>query len=194
MIGLYKPIKKYGVEKMKKKKIAIICCTAVFLLVIVSLILFFTSAKDVKNILNKEITLSESLDYCCGIDETDFTDDFSQIYSKNVSIKVNSIDEDENIATIEIKAPDFEKIMRSSIPENTDMDYDSRYELYMANVKENIASYPENDKTVTTVEVYLLEEKGTKISVNSAFVNAAFPNYNKLLNEVLIYSAGGENK
>lgn len=178
--------------KKQKKLILIGIITAVILIITAILLFVFNRDKDISRIVGKNISLSECLEYCSELDDVDLNDDFSKAYVKSVSIKVTDISEKDNIATVEIKAPPLDEILKTSIPENTDLEYEKVFKEYLSNINSKIETLSNEQLQTKVVEVSLTENKGTKILINNDFVNAALPNIDNMLSELLINMLGGD--
>ncbi len=175
---------------MKKKWIIVASVAALITAILVILIIGLTQnhekPKNLKDILNKEVTLTEGILYCDGVGDETLEDDFSKVYSQAVKINVESIDETAMIAKITIVAPPLKDILESHLPENADGDYDVVFASYMSNVYEAIRGYPEGDKVSTTIECKVIENNGLKLVPTNEFTEAMFPDVHQLLSELML--------
>ena len=175
---------------MKKKWIIVASVAALITAILVMLIIGLTrnheKPKNLKDILNKEVALTEGILYCDGVGDETLEDDFSKVYSQAVKINVESIDETAMVAKITIVAPPLKDILESHLPENADGDYDVVFASYMSNVYEAIRGCPEGDKVSTTIECKVIENNGLKLVPTNEFTEAMFPDVQQLLSELLL--------
>lgn len=175
---------------MKRKWIITASIAALVVAVLAVLFIGFThdheKPKNLNDILNKEVTLTEGILYCDGVGDETLEDDFSKVYSQAVKINVESIDETAKVAKATIVAPPLKDMLESCLPESTDGDYDAVFTSYMSNVYDAIRECPEEDKISTTIECKVIENNGLKIVPNNDFTEAIFPNVQQLLSEMLL--------
>ena len=175
---------------MKKKWIIAsaiaITVLAVAAILIVCLTQDHEKPKDLKDILNKEVTLMEGILYCDGVTDETFEDDFSKVYSHAATIKVESIDETTMMAKVTVVAPPLRDIMESCLPKDSDGDYDAVFTSYMSKIYDAIRDCPEGDKVSTTLECKVIEEDGLKLVPTGEFTDALFPDVQQLLSEVML--------
>ena len=174
-----------------RKKWIIAASIAFFVVAsVVILIIGFTQdheePKNLKDILNKEVTLAEGILYCDGVGDETLEDDFSEVYSQAVKINVESIDETAMVAKVTIVAPPLRDILESCLPESSNGDYDDAFTLYMSNVYDAIRECPEGDKVSTTIECKVIDNNGLKLVPNNDFTQAMFPDVQQLLSEILL--------
>lgn len=142
--------------------------------------------KNLIDILNKEVTLTEGILYCDGVDDETLGDDFSKVYSQAVKINVESIDETALVAKVTIIAPPLKDILEAHLPENTDGDYDAVFTSYMSNIYDAIRDCPEEEKISTTIECKAIERNGLKLVPTIEFTEAIFPDVQQLLSELML--------
>lgn len=142
--------------------------------------------KNLIDILNKEVTLTEGIIFFDGVDDETLEDDFSKVYSQAVKINVESIDETAMVAKVTIVAPPLRDILESCLPESGDEDYDTVFASYMSKVYDAIRDCPEEEKISTTIECKAIERNGLKLVPTIEFTEAIFPDVQQLLSELML--------
>ena len=151
-------------------------------------------SKDLREIVGKDIALSECITYCSDYSEEKLSDEFSKVYSDAVAVTVMSIDEEADSATIIVNAPPLKEILEDCLPDDTSGDFETLFDSYMKNVYKSISDYPSDDFTTTIVTCGIVDDEGLKFVINNDLTDAIFPNIQQLLAELLMETLVAEEE
>ena len=172
-----------------RKPILIGGIVVIVVAILLTTILILTNAKkDIKDIVGKQLSLSEGLSYCDGFADKKLDDDISKAFLSATTFKVVSIDDENATVMIEISAPPIKEILNNSLPKEDATDFDSAFEEYMDNVKNSISSTKQENLITTTINCSIIDTKGKKAVINNDFTSAIYPNIEEMLNELVLNS------
>lgn len=175
---------------MKLKKPILIGGIAVIVVAILltTILILINAKKDIKDIVGKQLSLSEGLSYCDGFADEKFDDDISKAFLSATTFKVISINDESATVMIEISAPPIKEILNNCLPKEDTTDFDNAFEEYMENVKKSISYTKQENLITTTVNCPIIDVKGQKAVVNNDFTSAVYPNIEEMLNELVLNS------
>lgn len=175
---------------MKLRKPILIGGIAVIIVAILltTILILINAKKDIKDIVGKQLSLSEGLSYCDGFTDKKLDDDISKAFLSATTFKVVSIDDENATVTIEISAPPIKEILNNCLPKEDTTNFDTVFEEYMENVKKSISSTKQENLITTTINCSIIDVKGQKAVVNNDFTSAVYPNVEEMLNELVLNS------
>lgn len=170
---------------MTKKNKLFLIIAFVLVAVIIAVTLFAVLEKNsgIESILNKDVNGNELLKYV-ETEKSSSNNEFYEHYLKTISAKVTKINDKKNNATVQISAPDIEKIVKDIAQKysNSQEKYEDIYDKFYNEVIQEIDNY--NDPSFVNTITINISENG-KIIPDLKFLNAMFPNLLDLLNECI---------
>ncbi|MBE6768327.1 MAG: hypothetical protein E7549_05375 [Ruminococcaceae bacterium] len=157
-------------------------------ILLTAILILVNTKKDIKDIVGKQLSLSDGLNYCDGLADKKLDDDISKAFLSATIFKVVSVDEENATVMIEISAPPIKEILNNCLPKEDATDFDNAFEEYMENVNKSISSTKQENLITTTVNCSIIDANGQKAAVNSDFTSAVYPNIEEMLNELVLNS------
>ncbi len=153
-----------------------------------TILIFVNNKKDLEDVVGKQLSLSEGLNYCDGFENKNLDDDISKAFLASTSFKVVSIDEKNSIAIIKISAPPVKDILQKCLPNEDVTNFDKAFDTYIEKVIKSISTAQQDELITTTVKCATIETKGLKIVINNDFMSAVYPNIEEMLSELIMES------
>ena len=143
---------------------------------------------DINDIVGATASFSDVKAYVYELANGNVDDDFSRAFMGRSTMKIISVNAENNVASVEFCVPDLEKIMRAELPDDLSGDYDALFEKYFSDINAAIADADESDMLTQTIDCQVITDSfGSKISIEGAPIL----NYQNILAEVLIEALSG---